>query len=271
MSLTFGYMPPGGRSPIIADIDGENPAVTGPDSYSIVSLADPAFTAAANASGYVTLIVNVNPNLIGYSEGVPVSPVGIAYDSASSGGYTVTSTKVLQGAGPVQPLTNHLEPPQQQRPYYTTWVNAFSGGSADPYLVLDLTQFGDFYSSTPGDNKAACSPPSTGSGVVCYNPLILTLRSTMLGNGFTCSAFSVPYNATEYTNYASSDGYSGGGFMGPYVPLLDYVAVGALTESAQANCGNPGQAACTKALPPRRLFRRPTCRRRSLAVNSRSP
>ena len=88
-------MPSGGTTSILADIDGENPAVTGPDSYSIVSLADSAFTQAQNANGYVTLIVNVNPNLIGYSGGVPVSPIGIAYDSTTSNGYTVGSTSVL--------------------------------------------------------------------------------------------------------------------------------------------------------------------------------
>jgi hypothetical protein len=245
MSLTFGYMPSsGGSTSMLADIDGENPAVTGPDSYSIVSLADPAFTVAANSSGYVTLIVKVNPNV--------TSPVGIAYGSGTSGGYTVTSARVLQGAGPVQPLTNHLEPPQQKLHYYTTWVNTFSGGAADPYVVLDLTQFGDFWdtsSTTKPDPNSVCSLNGSGA-VVCSSPLILTLRSTVLGNSFTCSAFSVPYNAAEYTNYASGDGYSGGGFMGPYVPLVDYIAVGALTESAQTGCGTPGYAACPDALPP---------------------
>ena len=245
-SLTFGYMPSsGGATSMLADIDGENPAVTGPDSYSIVSLADPAFTAAENANYYVTLIVNVNPNV--------TLPVGIAYGPGTSGGYTVASAPILQGAGPVQPLTNYLEPPQTQLHYYTAWVNTFSGGSADPYLVLDLTQFGDFWdtsSTTKPDPYSACSLNSTGA-VVCTSPLILTLRSTMLGNDFTCSAFSVPYNAAEYTNYASSDGYSGGGFMGPYVPLVDYIAVGALTEAAQnGGCGTPGYAACPDALPP---------------------
>jgi hypothetical protein len=249
MSLTFGYVPPGGTTSMLADIDGENPAVTGPDSYSIVSLADPAFAAAANASGYVTLIVNVNPNLIGYSGGVPVSPVGIAYHSASSGGYTVTSAPILQGAGPVQPLSNHLEGTPSQRHYYTAWVNSFSGGSADPYIVLDLTQFGDFWDTASNDDTNAACTKNSGT-VLCNSPLILTLRSTMLGNDFACSAFSVPYNTAEYTNYASSDGYSGGGFMGPYVPMVDYIAVGALTESAQTGCGTPGHAACPDALPP---------------------
>lgn len=216
----------------------------GPDSYSIVSLADPVFALAQSTTGYVTLIVNVNPNLISYSGGLPTGPVGIAFDSGSIGSYTVTSTPAFQGAGPIQPLTNHLElpHPQNQKPYFTAWVNTFSGGAAaDPYAILDLTQFGDFYSSTPGDNNAACSPAvSPATGIVCSSNLVLTLRSTMLGtddNG--CSVFAVPYNTAEYTNYKGSDGYSGGGFMGPYAPLLDYPPVGSLSYTGTNRCLAP--------------------------------
>jgi hypothetical protein len=257
-SLTFGYLPAGINSsiPMIADMDGQNSAL-GPNSYSIASLADTVFAAAANAGGYVTLIVNVNPNLIGYNiNKMPVSPVGIAFDSASSGGYSVASAPALQGSGPVQPLSNHLDglvgnpAHQTTAPYYTAWMNTVHQGSAtgpvvgDPYVVLDLTQFGDFWDTNHNNDLNSVCTLNNGS-VQCNSPLILTLRSTMPTSSFTCSAFNVPYSTAEYTNYNSQ----GGGFMGPYVPLVDYVAVGSLTNATQANCGNGGLA-CPAQLPP---------------------
>src|SRR5580658_9508293 len=209
MSLTFGYLPnyaPGTPVSTLADIDGENPAASstyGPDSYSIVTLADSALAQAQNANGNVTLVVNVTP--------ATVQPLanGLAFCSKSNGcgvdggNYTVKSA---------------------------------------PIIVLDLTQFGDFWdpsATTPSD--AACTPNS-GGGVACSSPLILTVRSTMPASTFTSSAFSVPYSTAEYTD---SDG-NGAGFMGPYAPQVDYAPVGAFSNTSPTCTPSP----CTPLFPP---------------------
>ncbi len=256
MSLTLGYLPnyTGGAVSTLADIDGENSTVTnamGPDSYSIVSLADTALAQAKNSAGYVTLVVNVTPG--------SALPSGLAFHQSAvqvgrDNKYTVTSAPILQGVGPVQPLPNHREnlPPLQQLPYYTAWVNTVTltstgGAVGDPYVVLDLTQFGDFWDTkTNDDTNSACTVNS--GATVCTSPLILTVRSTMPAASFASSAFSVPYSTAEYTN---SD-LQGAGFMGPYVPQLDYAAVGAFTNEAQNTCGVPGDTPllCPALFPP---------------------
>jgi len=155
MSLTVGYIPnyvPGTAISTLADIDGENPAVNAvnTDSYSIVSLADTVFASwtpwNASPNNYVTLVVNVTP-----SSKRPL-PQALAFNARPLplGNYTITSVPINQGASPVQPLANHLEQPQPPLPYYTAWVNTTTGGTtaSDPYVVLDLTQFGDFYTVT---------------------------------------------------------------------------------------------------------------------------
>ncbi len=261
-SLTLGYQAPGAGCSILADIDGQGGCpITGPDFWSILSLADTAFNVGQPApeqganypARYVTLIVNVNPN-------VPL-PTGLAYNSSPvTGGqnnqYTVTSTAVTQGAGPVQAQTNHLDGPPTPLPYYTAWVNTTTSNGepyGDPIVVVDLTKFGDFLSTTVGDTNAVCAPQVTNGPFVCSYPLILTFRTTMLGpdpsnldQPFPCSGYSVPYNTAEYTNYKDSGGTAGGGFMGPYVPLVDYPLVGSLTNQTQQNCGD----SCNVLPPP---------------------
>ncbi len=251
-SMTIGYQPPGINNAMVTDIDGQNPALTGPNSYSIVSLADAAFNMGktVGASGtypahFVNVILNVNPN---FNFNLPV---GIAYNSATVNGYQVNSTPILTGVGPIQPLANYNDGTGGHPHYYSAWLNTTQLGGAqvgDSYVVVDLAQFGDFYSPSTNDSYAACSPNMSGI-ITCNHPLILTMRSTLLGpdpnntnQPFPCSGFSVPYLTAEYTN---SDG-NGGGFMGPYVPLVDYPAIGTL------NCGNSGQPTCTSGalLPP---------------------
>jgi hypothetical protein len=234
MSLTFGYQP-GGQGSIIDDIDGENPTVT-TDSTSLVSLADAAFNAAATFNSstnvypaqYVSLVVNVNPVLGGAS-----LPIGLSYTpqgATTSTGYDVTSTAIMQGAGPVTTGSNN----------FTAWVNSF-GSSYQPLVVLDLTQFEQFYS-------ASCT--GTPPNVQCTIPLVLTLRSTVLGpdpnnqmEPFTCSAFNVPYSTAAYTNADDL----GGGFMGPYLPLASYPTVSSLlTPSPPLGSGSfPSEGSCT--------------------------
>ncbi len=261
-SLTLGYQAPGTGCAILADIDGQGSCpVQGPDFWSILSLADAAFNTGQTtplsgnnySARYVTLIVNVNP-------AVPM-PTGLSYNSTpvqggQSNQYTVTSTAVTQGAGPVQAQTNHLDGTQTPVPYYTAWVNTTTLNGqpyGDPDVVVDLTKFGDFFSATPGDTNAVCAPPATGSGYVCNYPLILTFRSTMLGpdpnnlnQPFQCSGYSVPYNTAECTNYTDTSSIAGGGFMGPYVPLVDYPLVGSLMNPTQHGCGD----SCNVLPPP---------------------
>jgi hypothetical protein len=69
--------------------------------------------------------------------------------------------------------------------------------SVNGYTVVDLTAFSAFS--------------------IDYS-LNITIRNTLPGN-FSCSGEAVPFSTAEYTN---EDG-AGGGLMGPYVPLVDYV------------------------------------------------
>jgi hypothetical protein len=70
---------------------------------------------------------------------------------------------------------------------------------------LDLTQFNAFQDICPNG--------------ICGLPLLIELRNTLPSGTFTSSGAAVPFNTAEYTN---ADG-AGGGLMGPYVPLVDYV------------------------------------------------
>ncbi len=71
-------------------------------------------------------------------------------------------------------------------------------------------------------------------------PLTMVIRNTLPGNGFACSGFSVPYFTAEYT--------TGGGMMGPYVPLVDYVDPNDTTilphSAPSSTSGLPSAGAC---------------------------
>lgn len=103
---------------------------------------------------------------------------------------TASSTGVPQGVEPVQPRGAS---PKTSLPVYSVWT-------VNGYTVLDLSQFAN-------------------AGFSTNDPLLITLRNTTPNSTFACSAQAVPYSTAEYTNV---DG-TGGGLMGPYVPLVDYV------------------------------------------------
>jgi hypothetical protein len=70
-------------------------------------------------------------------------------------------------------------------------------------------------------------------------PLLVTLRNTLPGATFYCSGAAVPFSTAEYTN---ADG-NGGGLMGPYVPLVDYVDPNYLPQSAPPT-NLPAESSC---------------------------
>ncbi|HUO28929.1 MAG TPA: hypothetical protein VMU80_06920 [Bryobacteraceae bacterium] len=103
---------------------------------------------------------------------------------------TSAGAGATQGVQPVQPPGAN---PGTFLPYYSVWT-------VNGYTVLDLTQFAN-------------------AGFSTGNALLITLRNTMAAPTFACAGSAVPYSTAEYTNVDSA----GGGLMGPYVPLVDYV------------------------------------------------
>ena len=155
---------------------------------SIISLSDAAFARSSN--GLVTLLVNVANSSPAGQGGLPS---WLQQTQAPSPCATVPPTGnclVQQGVSPVanDALTNR----------YSMWT-------VNGYTVLDLTQFEAFQDICPNG--------------ICGLPLLLELRNTLPSSTFMSSGAAVPFNTAEYTN---ADG-AGGGLMGPYVPLVDYV------------------------------------------------
>jgi hypothetical protein len=156
--------------------------------FSIISLADDAF--ARSSSGLVTLLVNVATNS---QTGQSALPAWLQQTQAPNPCATVPPTGnclVQQG---VAPVSNDMR------------TNPYSLWTVNGYTVLDLTQFDNFQDVCPNG--------------ICGLPLLLELRNTMPSSTFTSSGAAVPFNSAEYTN---ADG-AGGGLMGPYAPLVDYV------------------------------------------------
>lgn len=190
MSITFWYQPslcPAAPSQEDNNTTDSN-AVPPPracNPISILSLADTAFaknSLAVDGSGYVTLLVNVNPQ----------TTLPSWWSQTNSLPEIVTPR--IQGVVPVN--TPNL---------YTLWSvnNCGNNGTCDTYTLLDLTQLPAF-SPFLNQNPAV--------------PLLMTIRNTMPAATFPCSGAAVPYATAEFTNI---DG-KGGGLMGPYAPLVDY-------------------------------------------------
>ena len=89
------------------------------------------------------------------------------------------------------------------------------------YTVVDLSQFSD-------------------AGFTTSFPLLLSLRDTLPSGTFGCSGMAVPFSMAEYTN---EDG-NGGGLMGPYVPLADYVDAYSLPQPAGVPPSLPSASSC---------------------------
>ncbi len=79
-------------------------------------------------------------------------------------------------------------------------VENYSAWTVNGYNVVNLGQF-------TGHGHV----PAFSTG----NTLSMVIRNTLPANNYNCSGSSVPYFTAEYT--------TGGGMMGPYVPLVDYV------------------------------------------------
>ncbi|HUE03542.1 MAG TPA: hypothetical protein VMR62_28555 [Bryobacteraceae bacterium] len=103
----------------------------------------------------------------------------------------------------------------------------FSTSSINGYTYVDLTQFSTFSTSYP---------------------LQITIRNTLPASTFQCSGAAVPFATAEYTNADSN----GGGLMGPYVPLVDYIAPGQVIQPAPTiTAANlPSASSCGLLLPP---------------------
>src|SRR5450755_403953 len=206
MSLTFWYQstscPAKLADHATADPDGFAPHNTCA-ATSIISLADTAF--AANADGYVTLLVNANPNVV-------LRPW---WSQTYTGG---TITGQVKGVMPVQPPTS-----TGVQPYFSVWSvnNGTVLGSGrciypkcDVTTLLDLTQFPSFTTAF-------------NSGV----PILMTIRNSMPSNSFACSGSAVPFSTAEYTNLTVDGKQTGSGLMGPYVPLVDYPDIAQLSPA----------------------------------------
>jgi hypothetical protein len=113
---------------------------------------------------------------------------------------------VTEGA---QPITNSAHTA------YSTWTTA-SG-----YTVVELSDL---------------------TGFSTQYPLLLTVRNALPNmtppHPFNCSAAAVPFSTAEYT--------AGGGLMGPYAPLVDFVDPQDSTNLPQT----PPQTALAAGLPP---------------------
>jgi hypothetical protein len=99
--------------------------------------------------------------------------------------------------------------------------SSYSVWQVQGYTVLDLSQF-------------------YAAGFSTSLPLLLSIRNTLPGSTFGCSGAAIPFSMAEYTN---ADG-NGGGLMGPYVPLVDYIdpnnlpqPAGVLSLPSASSCG----------------------------------
>ena len=193
---------------------------SGCNPISVVSLADVAF--APSPTGYVTLLVNVDPTVSLPSYLGQATSIVPCVPPAPGQGPAAVLCGVDQGAMPAVATVASTS-----KTYYSTWwPNNCAGNytACDPYTVVDLSRFNKLFGAK--------------SGV----PLLLTLRNTMAASSFTCSGSAVPFSTAEYTNV---DG-NGGGLMGPYIPLVDYpVASNIPQKPAPLTAASlPSAAAC---------------------------
>lgn len=107
-----------------------------------------------------------------------------------------------------------VQPVRNAKDFYSVWT-------LNGYTVLDLSQLSTFSTTYP---------------------LLLTVRNTLPATTFACSGVAVPFSTAEYTNV---DG-NGGGLMGPYIPLIDYVDPNSLPTTAPvlASSDLPSAASC---------------------------
>jgi hypothetical protein len=120
-----------------------------------------------------------------------------------------TTAGAMGVTGGVQPVLN-----PNTNDSYSVW-------QVQGYTVLDLSQFSD-------------------AGFTISLPLMLTIRNTLPSSTFGCSGAAVPFSMAEYTN---EDG-NGGGLMGPYVPLVDYVDAYSLPQPAGVPPSLPSASSC---------------------------
>jgi len=120
-----------------------------------------------------------------------------------------TASGAVGVTGGVQPVLN-----PNTNASYSVW-------QVQGYTVLDLSQFSD-------------------AGFTMSLPLMLTIRNTLPSSTFGCSGAAVPFSMAEYTN---EDG-NGGGLMGPYVPLADYVDAYSLPQPAGVPPSLPSASSC---------------------------
>ena len=122
--------------------------------------------------------------------------------------------KASKGVG----VTQSVKPVVNAKDNYSVW-------KINGYTVLDLSLLNSF---------------------TTQYPLLLTIRNTLPAGTFGCSGAAVPFSTAEYTNV---DG-NGGGLMGPYVPLVDYVDPNTLPTTAPilTSSSLPSAASCG-ALP----------------------
>jgi hypothetical protein len=98
---------------------------------------------------------------------------------------------------------------------------SYSVWQVQGYTVVDLSQF-------------------SAAGFTTSFPLLLSIRNTLPSSTFGCSGAAVPFSMAEYTN---ADG-NGGGLMGPYVPLVDYVDPNNLPQPAGVPPSLPSASSC---------------------------
>ncbi len=157
MSLSLGFNP--GGSPSVLNLDGMNPAASGP--MSLVSLSDAAFaTTASSGSNYVNLILNVNPS-----------------GSANFQTYlTGNASPTFQGVHPRSNGTNYTA-------YQLPIVNSNTGQTIN-YTAVDLTQLPGF--------------TTWYSGGAFQEALLLNIRNTLPASTFMQSGLAVPFSTAQY-------------------------------------------------------------------------
>ncbi len=182
---------------------------------SVASLADPAFCTTTNGSSpcYATVLINV---------GIPSAslPTFLRQTSSEQACTSTPSSSlcgIVQGIQPVQPPSST---PGTPLPY-------FSASSVGGYTFINLVSQNTFSTTYP---------------------LLFTMRNTLPSGGFNCSGYAVPFSTAEFTN---EDG-AGGGLMGPYVPLVDYVDPAILPSTAPTLTSSslPSSNSCGVLIPP---------------------
>lgn len=182
---------------------------------SVVSLADPAFCTTTNGSSpcYATLLINVGIP----SASLPAFLRQTSTEQACSSTPSSSLCGIVQGTAPVQPPSST---PGTPLPY-------FSASSVGGYTFVNLASQNTFSTSLA---------------------LLFTMRNTLPSSGFNCSGAAVPFSTAEFTN---EDG-AGGGLMGPYVPLVDYVDPATLPTTAPTLTSGslPSANSCGVLIPP---------------------